>query len=276
MGDLSIIDFYSLPVVLVEVLATTGVKLANATAFCIEHGGKHFLVTNWHNVAGREPFTGELKGPIRPERLRIHYRSYEDENLQGEDLREEELYDDSQPRWLEPKNQVVRRPAEGVNLRVDVALLEIRNPPTQLVSLPWTQNTFFHVKPGEVLQLIGFPLGKSNTGRLPIWLTGHVATDFAGQRGHQFFLVDARTREGMSGALVLHRTSGASFSKPGGWLGVDGSVSYVMGIYSGRLAIESDIGIVWHWEVIQEALEWTTSSPVSKVSSSDLPCVPAS
>ena len=143
MGDLSIIDFYSLPVVLVEVLATTGVKLANATAFCIEHGGKHFLVTNWHNVAGREPFTGELKGPIRPERLRIHYRSYEDENLQGEDLREEELYDDSQPRWLEPKNQVVRRPAEGVNLRVDVALLEIRNPPTQLVSLPWTQNTFF-------------------------------------------------------------------------------------------------------------------------------------
>ncbi len=37
----------------------TDVVLSSGTGFIYELGGSHYLITNWHNVSGRNPLTGE-------------------------------------------------------------------------------------------------------------------------------------------------------------------------------------------------------------------------
>ena len=48
---------------------------AYATGLLINSGARDLLVTNWHVVTGRHPFTGELKLPARPQELVIWHRA---------------------------------------------------------------------------------------------------------------------------------------------------------------------------------------------------------
>ena len=58
------------------------------------------------------------------------------------------------------------------------------------------------VFPGITLFIIGFPCGRSSTGKMPIWKTAHMAPEYdLDVEGARAFLIDATTREGMSGAL---------------------------------------------------------------------------
>ncbi|MDA7888421.1 hypothetical protein N9A86_03475, partial [Akkermansiaceae bacterium] len=49
------------------------VPVAIGTAFYYEKGNEKYLVTNWHNVTGREPSTGKVKHSKAaiPDTLRI-------------------------------------------------------------------------------------------------------------------------------------------------------------------------------------------------------------
>jgi len=73
----------------------------------------------------------------------------------------------------------------------------------------------------------------------PIWKTGQVASDIHAHPDQKHFLVDAMTREGMSGAPVVTQSDGSTF----------------LGIYSGRLPDEPEIGIVWRSSVVQDLVE---------------------
>ena len=53
---------------------------------------------------------------------------------------------------------------------------------------------------GMPISIIGFPLGMSGPSRMAIWKTGHIATEpDVDYNGEPFFIIDATTRQGMSG-----------------------------------------------------------------------------
>lgn len=68
------------------------------------------------------------------------------------------------------------------------------------------------------------------------------------------FLVDAKTRSDQSGSPVFYHNNNG-FRRNGNRLSLfGGPVSFNVGIYSGRINRDSDLGYVWKWSVIKEII----------------------
>jgi hypothetical protein len=171
---------------------------------------------------------------------------------------EHPLYDENHdPLYFTFSPETRRLPVEasGVKFAIDVAALEVQNIPHNSGTLKFERPNEFLLPVMEKLGIVGFPFDLSGTEGFPIWLTGTVASDLANRPYRKYFLVDARTRPSCSGSLVLLKTPGASQHFPGGKLDNQGNTVHTLGIYSGRVTDESDIGIVWHWTTIEALLE---------------------
>ena len=110
--------------------------------------------------------------------------------------------------------------------------------------------------PALPVSVIGYPLGLTSGDYLPIWKTGHIASDpdIDFQQGSPAFLIDATTKGGMSGSPVVMRLT--NFLTKSGLYRMDTDMSTrFLGIYSGRIQELSDIGKVWRPFVIKEILE---------------------
>lgn len=88
------------------------------------------------------------------------------------------------------------------------------------------------------------------------WVRGSIASEpalpFRGSL--PVFAIDARTRPGMSGAPVMSAQLNHFF--PNGHDTAERVFNpYLVGIYSGRLNVECDIGLVWHKSVIAEIID---------------------
>jgi hypothetical protein len=168
------------------------------------------------------------------------------------------LYDaDHQPKYFSFSAEERRLPVEasGVKFGIDVAALEVTNIPHDAGLLGFERPNVFLVPVMEKVGIVGFPFDLSATENFPIWLTGTVASDLANRPYRRYFLVDARTRPSCSGSLVLLKTHGASQYYPGGKMDGQGNTIHTLGIYSGRVKDDSDIGIVWHWNTVEQLLE---------------------
>ncbi len=66
------IDQYSAATVPIEMFFGS-TNLAIGTGFVWEASAEFFLITNWHNVSGRDPFSGQhiSKTTAEPDRLRV-------------------------------------------------------------------------------------------------------------------------------------------------------------------------------------------------------------
>jgi len=227
-------------------------EIGRATGFVVNHRSSHFLITNWHVVTGRHPSTGE---PSRADgQTPTHLAIYHHGDRLGSWRRViEELYTpEGAPAWLEHPNgrgvdvAAVRiEPREGVTfhpLPLDLADADIR------------------VEPAMQVSIIGFPLGLVSQGDLPVWKTGHIATepdlDFDDKK---IFLVDATTRSGMSGAPVIVRLRSGYQTRSGSFPISARPITRFLGVYSGRLPRDSELGKVWRpeniTEIISRALE---------------------
>jgi hypothetical protein len=92
---------------------------------------------------------------------------------------------------------------------------------------------------------------------LGIWATGFVASepDVNVYGGMPTMLIDCRTRQGQSGSPVLaYREGGAVAMMNGSTAMFAGSAQRFLGIYSGRINEESDLGIVWKASAIAELI----------------------
>lgn len=229
-----------------------GDELARATAFIARLDGEPFLVTNWHVVAGRNTHTGRLLDPGHREPDALSVLHVRDEPELAWASMGYRLYDsDGEPLWLE-------HPQHGH--AVDVVALPI----------PRTQGLHYNVSyvvpgppPGEGLLVgpatpvttIGFPFSLTGGAALGVWSQGTIASDPVVDYGDlPSFLIDSRTRQGQSGSPVLlyHR---------GGWATMaDHSSALVnphyelLGVYSGRVSEESDLGVVWKTSALLEIL----------------------
>lgn len=238
--------------------------MATATGFVVVHKAIPFLVTNLHVLSGEHVQTGKnLTKSLPPDSVTIVHHVTETMRIGHGvwSLREERILDDSlSPQWFEhPKKDLreIWHSETWDELVVDIAVLpltEVNMIELYPVELP-DGNPDVLIKPGLPVHILGFPFGKAAGGYFPIWKTGHIASDFDATTNGRFFFIDASTRIGMSGAPVVFRPLGPYLSRSGQVLTGDGTKSIFMGIYSGRLHPESDIGIVWRPNILREVLD---------------------
>jgi hypothetical protein len=231
--------------------------LGTATGFAIRHNNKNFIITNWHAVTGKHPETKEClhSQAALPNKLKIwlHIK----DKLGSWNFQMIDLYREGKSIWLghptESVYDVVAIPIEPANnltlYPLDLGLAEV-----DMV-----------LEPADRVSIIGFPHGISTAGKLPIWKTGHVASDIdVDWSGKPIFLIDATTKGGMSGSPVIaKRTEGYRSSQA---THLSGSATKFLGIYSSRnIGLDGiEIGLVWKPQVIKEIIKQTEPSAASQ------------
>jgi len=71
----------------------------------------------------------------------------------------------------------------------------------------------------------------------------------------QVMYVDCRGRPGQSGSPVIAYRSGGGIPFADGSTSFGGSATYPLGIYSGRINDQSDIGMVWKMSAVREIVQ---------------------
>ncbi len=243
------IDYFSLSPMFLEMFVDGGkTPIGIGTGFTVQYHGYSFLITNWHNVTGRHPETNKPlntnTGYADPDFIHVWFNK---EKL-GQWNKNRLLLKNSlgEKHWIEHPH----------GNKVDVVALpfvQLDNVKQYPIDLALAE-TKLAVYPSKALSIIGFPNGLTSGGRLPIWKKGHIASepevDF---KGKPLFLIDATTRNGMSGSPVILKESGLCEFEGNQMKG--GTYAKFMGIYSGRLDGDSEIGMVWKPRVIQEILD---------------------
>lgn len=257
----------SLMVVRIE-LVCGEVTLGFATAFYDRIDGRKFLVTNWHCVTGREPHNGRCKADdgITPDSIIIwnHHVPIKDGQIQPfetkafhtADRRKIPIDYGAGTRWrMHPAGQ-----------SIDLVIIELNDDEGGVLdcclsNLIPQRDTQLDI--GDDVVIIGFPIGLTPTGTLPLWKSGYVASEPTFPANDEScFWIDAATRPGMSGSPVFKRSrqttrparpTSIPLSKlivedPGGLL--------FAGIYSGRIGkadlLEAQLGKVWAPGLIHE------------------------
>lgn len=145
---------------------------------------------------------------------------------------------------------------EHSNPKVDVVGLKFNPSEIDLEKLILKTESWHTWGVGDLVNVVGYPFGLSADG-FPIWMTGYIASEPAiNQNNAQRYLVDCRTREGNSGSPVIGRFRIGDVVKYKGKRYTAKDETYqLIGVYSGRVNKDSDIGVVWKMEVIKEILE---------------------
>lgn len=226
-------------------------KLSSGTAFVATLGNLRGIVTNRHNVTGRHQSTGaplSSHGGV-PDRIVVWHNVGTDFPAWSPFVIP--LYDGEEKRWLE-------HPSLGD--RADIAVLPIEEKPgVRLYPYDLGLAPEIIQRPADSVSVVGFPFGRASSGRLAIWATGFIASepDFP-YDDLPVTLIDCRSRQGQSGSPVIMQRNEVYWGPDGLMSPYDrsGKTQFV-GIYSGRISPESDIGMVWWATAIGETLKQT-------------------
>jgi hypothetical protein len=198
-------------------------RLTNATGFFFQRDERLFLVTSRH-VMYDEP------GKHFPNRIEIELH-IDAENIAEATGFSIPLYRDGKSLW---------RQGEDKAGEIDVAVIEIDRSalPATTVYRAFTPHHLFprfgQVEVGSSLLVVGFPLGFHDTlHHMPVVRQAIVASSFGLRfQGEGYFLTDARTHRGISGAPVVMRISDA--------ISDHGDLPWMLlGIHSARLDVGS-------------------------------------
>jgi hypothetical protein len=223
-------------------------RLATGTGFVAIAPKGPVLLTNWHNVTGLHPQSRQPLSPTGalPDRLAIvHNRA----NQLGQWLvREEPLLAGQRIRWHE--HPTLGDKVDAVALPL-TALDDVELYPHDITGGP-----DIAVGPADPVSVIGFPFGLQAGGSLAVWATGFVASepqiDF---NDLPLMLVDCRTRPGQSGSAVISYRSGGAVAMADGGTSIFGAAVWkFLGIYSGRINEQSDLGLVWKVKALSELI----------------------
>lgn len=229
-----------------------GQPLSTGTGFVAPSAKGPLLITNRHNITGRRQDNNKVMSPTGgvPNEVLVYH------NVKGQlgawKPIIEPLYFDAnneKQRWIE--HPVLGSRADFVGL-----------PLTQLDDVeiyphdPANPGVDMMVGPADAVSVIGFPFGITAGGIFPIWATGFIASEpIVDFQDLPIQLVDCRSRPGQSGSPVLaYRSGGMVALADGSSAAYSGPISKLIGIYSGRINAESDIGIVWKTSAILELI----------------------
>ncbi|TAM50812.1 MAG: serine protease [Nevskiaceae bacterium] len=234
--------------------------LSSGTAFLVanDQSSHCTLITNRHNVTGRHQETDECldkKYCATPNNIKIYFHKHPLDLGEWHCVKLPLYNEDRSQRWIE-------HPRFGASTDVVALNLKWGN---DVQKFPYYLKTDLDraklvVRPAEPISVIGFPFGLSSTGHFPIWATGFMAQELGiVTPDNPTFLIDCRTRQGQSGSPVIaYRANTFTYINDSGKVSTNMAPGVVkwefLGIYSGRVNSESDLGRVWHVSAIEEVL----------------------
>jgi hypothetical protein len=247
------IDQYTLATVPIETYFWQ-TKLATGTAFVYENDGAFYLVTNWHNLSGKDPNTGmHLSTTLaEPDRISVWW------NLKGQ-------MGNKFPASVQVRDSTTNRPLWLVHSvhgsKVDVvAFPVIPLPNAEMYPINRMQSDSLLLQIGMDVYILGYPYGMGLLG-LPVWKRASIATEpeLAGiSPAPLYMLVDTASRPGMSGSPVIRRSWAIHLPRAGGSAVGNATASELIGIYSGRIAstdaLDAELGMVWPASLIAEII----------------------
>jgi hypothetical protein len=254
------------------------VPLAIGTAFIYSYEGQLYLVTNWHNVTGREPSTLKLKDKDAaiPDRIRIEIpvmikaadtpnRDSEMYHVEWRDVCLPLYYDIDDSTHSLPKEPIwYEHPKHGY--KIDVIVMPVDFPQEFAIcpaNDPKLNLSAVLLRPSLDVFVLGFPEGMSGGAKLPVWKRGSIASEpEIDVDDLPKILIDTATRKGMSGSPVYVSQMGSYQSEEkydtGGYKRFWGEGRRFLGVYSGRVGddeFQAQLGIVWKSSVIEEIIQ---------------------
>jgi hypothetical protein len=247
------IDQYTLATVPIETYFGAR-KLAMGTAFVCEKDGNFYLITNWHNLSGKDPDTGKhlSKTLAEPDRMTVWW------NLKGQMAGKFSA-------TVLIRDPTTNRPLWRVHAvhgnKVDVVALPVTPLPTaEMYPINGMQSDSLLIQIGMDVYILGYPYGMGLVG-LPVWKRASIATEpeLVGiAPAPLYMLVDTASRPGMSGSPVIRRSWAIHLPKAGGTSVGNPTATELVGIYSGRIAssdpLDAELGMVWPVPLIWEIL----------------------
>jgi hypothetical protein len=175
-------------------------SLTSATGFFFERGERLFLITSRHVVF-------DERTEHRPDRVELTIHVDTDDLTRARVL-SLPLYASGKALWRQGRDS---------GGEVDVAAIELDRavlPATAVIHCfgpDHLQRSLADLEVGTPIHIAGFPLGFYDTVHsLPVVRYGAIASAFGVRfQGEGYFLTDARTHRGMSGAPVVVRTNGS-------------------------------------------------------------------
>jgi hypothetical protein len=242
------VDLFSATTVPVEMIFDDTL-LSLGTGFIWHSIDVSYLITNWHNVSGRDCFTEKNLSATGawPNKLNVYLNT---KGRLGHKFCESfELYDNhKRPNWFV-------HPTLG--RKIDIVALPL-NPRVEpdWYAMNQLELSNLSVNVGQDVFILGYPFGIGPSG-YPIWKRGSVASEPEFRSLEQpYILVDSASRPGMSGSPVIRRTWGYHPMANGDLLETPGAKTRFVGIYSGRLNTidpnDAQLGLVWPSSFIVE------------------------
>lgn len=241
----------------------TDLVISSGTGFVYSRKDKYYLITNWHNVTGKNPETLECiseTGAV-PDMISTMFRC---KGQLGNCKREQiSLYRDDdmhQPLWLE--HPLYKQ-------KVDVVAIELNSELQNSYDLYPINEVEFDKYKEEVADeifVIGYPFSVVTYLQMPIWKKASVASEpDINLNQLPLFLIDTATRSGLSGSPVIMQRTGIHGMKDGQLTSTStfGRIRNFVGVYSGRIGddeLKAQLGIVWKARVINEIIDGTELS----------------
>jgi hypothetical protein len=233
-------------------------ELSLGTGFFYERHGRHYLITNWHNVSGRDPRTFESLSSHAGVPDRMTVTVCKSGSLGEWIVHTRLLYLDAEA--TEQPTSPVWYVHPRLHQQVDVVAIPVEVPEGGQIYPINTMNTVPKCASSYRARssYSGIQKGLAGGGAFPIWKRANLATEPELDLNQlPMMLVDTATREGMSGAPVVAVATNGYITEDGtNHIGTQGTK--FAGIYSGRLGaneMQAQLGVVWKARVIDEIID---------------------
>lgn len=238
------------------------IRLATGTAFVAKNKKGYFLITNRHNVTGvgQDGIILHPKGGL-PNKIKVYHHLYNQPQLTWKPTIQDLYNTNGEILWFE--HPTLKEKADFVALKIentdDLKFLVIEfNDDNDINKLK--------LAPSDRVSVIGYPFGysagESQEQYLGIWANGFIASEpFIDYQGLPVVLIDCRTRSGQSGSPVFALSYTGKYDLNNSENKFDRIMKNFdrqefLGIYSGRINKDSDIGFVWKSSAIKELLDY--------------------
>lgn len=253
------IDGLSTTAIQLKLYTITNYNCSTATGFFYQYENNLFLITNRHVFTGVNNETGENLDEIngaRPSIVNFKYKGFNQKNNNTLNAKVDFSYPlynkEDKPNWFvhpifKDKVDVVALPIVNLS-KNEIKICTIQNMTTKDESDIFVSQDVF---------VLGYPKGISQSAERPIWKRASIATEPSENyyKDIPTLLIDTATRQGMSGSPVF--VNNKFFSPIGDSLTFE-KTQFLLGVYSGRLGkneMESQLGIVWKRELIEEIIK---------------------